>query len=201
MARRIDTGGPNRYHETMVTTLFLLTDGDAGAGRGRLLFYVILLVLLIMAVLVVHTLLERRRRRRMRSRFRNYSRGRQLNADPAAEQRQVPRLSIPPSIDVLLTLTDRNFFGYTARALDISASGLAILPAFPLKRIALNEAVHNVLVQTPVNNFIIREARLIRVEHQVQKRLLALSIVAMDDDQRAEMGSFISHLQGFLHAG
>jgi hypothetical protein len=180
--------------------VFLFLTGNEQPPHSRAVWpYALGLGIFVLLLIIGSSWLEKRRRQRMRLRFRQFSKSHRM-PERNSEQRHQPRLPIPASIEVILNLTDADFFGFSARALDISGGGLAIRPGFPLKRIALHETVRNVLVQTPVNTFVIREARLVRVEHQLRKRLLALSIIVIDADQRQEMDIFIAHLQGFLDA-
>lgn len=176
-----------------LSTVFLPAAGAAG-NRSVIVFFTLALIGLLAAVVVLYLVLENRRKRRA---VRQVRRG---GEEPGREKRRLPRQPVPEALAVVLTLTDSAFFGLAARAVDVSADGFAIRPDFPLKRLPLGLVLNNVLVNTPVNHFVVRRARTVRIEHHFQKRLLALRIDEMEEDQRREMDVFLNHLREFGHA-
>jgi hypothetical protein len=80
----------------------------------------------------------------------------------------------------------------------MSYSGIAVKPDFPLKKLPLNVVIKNVLVVTPINTFVVREMRTVRIDHQVDKRLLAYHIEKIDGDQFENLKTFIAYLDKFL---
>lgn len=169
-----------------------LAGGPTGPSAWPLALAVLLLLALAMAG---HLAMERRRRERIRRHFRRFN---PPGPKPGSELRGGERLAVPAALHASVTLTDGEWFGLHGRITDISATGLGIKPDFPLKRVPLDVVLNNVLVNTPLNHFVIRQARTVRIEHQVQKRLLGLQLLAVDDDQRCELQRFQEHLHAFL---
>ena len=101
-------------------------------------------------------------------------------------------------MEIVLTLTDSEYFGLKARALDISLSGFAVIPDFPLKKLPLNVSLKNVFVVTPINTVVIREMKPVRIDHQVNRRLLAYHIEKIDGDQFENLKRFMGYLDNFL---
>jgi hypothetical protein len=110
----------------------------------------------------------------------------------------VPRVVVPDSLEVILTLTDNEYFGLKAVVMDMSLSGFSAKPDFPLKRLPLDTIVKNVLVVTPINTFVVKEMQTVRIDHQIDKRLMAFHIEKIDEDQFDNLKQFIAHLDEFL---
>ena len=99
------------------------------------------------------------------------------------EKRDNKRLPLTAACSMHITLTDPESFGWRCQVIDLSASGLAVEPDFPLRRLPLQKPWNNVLLQTSWTNVVIRTIQPVRFEHQAGKRLLGLRITAIDDDQ------------------
>lgn len=152
------------------------------------------IIILIIAVSMVYVILEKKKKQRVKLEFRSFSRDYKISKK---NMRAVPRVSVPQSLDVILTLTDNEYFGLKARALDISLSGFSVKPDFPLKRLPLNVIINNVLVVTPINTFVVKEMKTVRIDHQIDKRLMAFHIKTVEEDQFANLKHFMSYLDEF----
>lgn len=152
------------------------------------------LVGLVFIVIIIHVISERRKRKHLSKSFRSFSENYQTSQK---ELRAVPRVHIPEGIEVLMTLTDNDFFGLRARIIDMSLTGFSVKPDFPLKKLPLHAKTHNVLVVTPINNFAIKEMKTIRIDHHLEKRLLAFHIEQIDIDQFENLKRFMAHLDEF----
>ncbi len=152
-------------------------------------------LILVLAVLVVFAvaglLLERRRRRDVRQKFRQ-SRG--DFAHSGQEGRRSFRRVLPPGEQVWITLTEPDRLGQRAKVIDLSQSGMAIEPDFPLKLLPPGTELANVLVETPAGALVIRRARTVRLEHEIRHRRLALRIEAIDADQQSLLDRFLNGL-------
>ncbi|MCP5054023.1 MAG: hypothetical protein GY940_43040 [bacterium] len=159
------------------------------------LIFSIILVVVIVIVFAVYIATEKKKRKTITNNFRvfseNYKAGRE-------NLRTVPRVSVPDTLDVILTLTDNDYFGLKARALDMSLSGFSVKPDFPLKRLPVNALIKNVLVVTPINTFAVKEMKTVRIDHHIEKRLMAFHIHQIDEDQFDFLKQFMSYLDEFL---
>lgn len=153
------------------------------------------ILVLIIIVSIVYVILENKKKKKVRKSFRNFSQDYKVSKK---NMRAVPRVSVPEPLDVTLTLTDNDYFGLKARALDISLSGFSVKPDFPLKKLPLNLVVNNVLVVTPINTFVIKEMRTVRIDHQIEKRLMAFHILNIDEDQFDNLKQFMAYLDEFM---
>jgi hypothetical protein len=162
--------------------------------NGVLEFTVFLAVVIILIILV-HVSREKKRKREIKTKFKKFTETYRLSHQ---EMRAVPRVAVPESMEIILTMTDNEYFGLKACALDVSLSGIAVKPDFPLKKLPLDIIVKNVLVVTPINTFVVREMRTIRIDHQVDKRLMAYHIEKIDPDQFENLKTFIAYLDKFL---
>jgi hypothetical protein len=162
---------------------------------GGIVEFTVFLAVVIILIALVYLSREKKRKREVKKKFRKFTENYQLSQQ---DMRTVPRITIPDSMEITLTLTDNEFFGLKAHAIDMSLSGFAVKPDFPLKRLPLNTLLKNVLVVTPINTFVVREMRTVRIDHQVDKRLMAYHIEKVDGDQFEDLKTFIAYLDNFL---
>ena len=153
------------------------------------------LVLAIIVIGMIYRFREKKKKKEIQKKFRKFTENTQLSKK---ELRTVPRITIPDAMEILFTLTDSEYFGLKAHAVDMSLSGFAVKPEFPLKKLPLDTCLENVLVVTPINTFVIRMIRTVRLEHQMDKRLLAFHIEKIDGDQFEILKTFIAYLDTFL---
>ncbi len=158
-------------------------------GHSLLLFSVLLLTILLVY------LLDRWQRRRLKRIFRTFSEkeGSRLNR----ESRSVPRVSIPDALDVSFTIRDERWPGRSGQVVDLSLSGLAVEPNFPLKKLPLDTEILNMEVETPLNRFVLEKVQAVRVEHQISKRVLAFKILSVSETDFSEIKRFIVYLDAF----
>jgi hypothetical protein len=157
-----------------------------------ILFALMIFLLLVLLVAACYWVAESRRKSKFRQRF---HRAAENSATPATEHRRTRRLAIPAALAVSLSFTEGEYFGLTGRVVDIGTQGFGLRPDFPLKRLPLHITVNNVLVSTPINTFMVKEARTVRIEHIPSKRLLGLEVVAMAEDQQLEMNRFMAYVK------
>lgn len=162
---------------------------------GGIVEFTVFLAVVIILIALVYLSREKKRKREVKKKFRKFTENYQLSQQ---DMRTVPRITIPDPMEITLTLTDNEFFGLKAHAIDMSLSGFAVKPDFPLKRLPLNTHLKNVLVVTPINTFVVREMRTVRIDHQVDKRLMAYHIEKIDGDQFEDLKTFIAYLDNFL---
>ena len=153
------------------------------------------IIALIVIVTIIYIILEKRKKKNATRRFRKFSENYKMTRK---NLRAVPRVTVPSALEVILTLTDKEYFGLKARALDLSLSGFSVKPDFPLRKLPLNAVIKNVLVITPINTFIIKEMKTVRIDHQIEKRLMAFHIENVDEDQFENLQQFMVYLDEFL---
>ncbi|MGE5344273.1 MAG: hypothetical protein ACM3SY_22630 [Candidatus Omnitrophota bacterium] len=152
---------------------------------------------LIVLGILIYAINERKKKKHLQKKFMAFSETHQLQLDKP-NARTVPRIKIPPMLDVFLTLTDDAYFGLKAHVTDISLAGFSAKPDFPLKKLPTNIIVNNVLIVTPINNFAIKEMKAVRIDHQINKRLMAFHIEKIDPDQQDHLNRFVCYLDEFL---
>lgn len=152
-------------------------------------------IALIIIVTIIYIILEKRKKKNVSRRFRKFSEDHKVGRE---NLRAVPRVTVPSTLEVILTLTDDEYFGLKAHVLDLSLSGFCVKPDFPLRKLPLNTVIKNVLVITPINTFVIKEMKSVRIDHQIEKRLMAFHIENVDEDQFENLQQFIAYLDEFL---
>lgn len=153
------------------------------------------LVVVILLIALVSSAREKKKKREIKKKFKKFTENTHLSK---RELRTVPRIAIPDSMEIIITLTDRDYFGLKAHAVDMSLSGFAVKPDFPLKKLPQDICLENVLAVTPINSFVIGMIKNVRLEHQMDKRLLAFHIEKIDGDQFEILKTFIAYLDHFL---
>ncbi len=138
---------------------------------------------------------EKKKKAQIRDSFKSFSERKSLQK---TDLRSVPRLKIPELLNIDLTLTDEAYFGLRATAIDISESGFSVLPDFPLRKLPVDTELNNVLIKTPLNNFVIDKMKTVRYEHEIKKRVLAFKILAIDGSQKKKQRIFMAYLDKFL---
>lgn len=153
------------------------------------------IIALVVIVTIIYIILEKIKKKNVTSKFRKFSENHKVNRK---NLRAVPRVRVPRSLEVILTLTENEYFGLKARVLDLSLSGFSVRPDFPLRKLPLNAVLKNVLVITPINTFVIKEMKTIRIDHQIERRLMAFHIEIVDEDQFENLQQFMAYLDEFL---
>ena len=146
-------------------------------------------------VTFIYIILEKRKKKNVTRKFKKFSENQEMTRK---NLRTVPRVTVPGSLEVILTLTEDNYSGLKARALDLSLSGFSVKPDFPLRKLPLNAIIKNVSVITPINTFVIKEMKTVRIDHQIEKRLMAFHIEHIDEDQFEYLRQFMAYLDKFL---
>lgn len=163
-------------------------------AAGVIQFSIAIFVMIII-VTTIYILLEKRKKKNTTQRFRKFSEDHKVNKK---NLRAVPRVTIPSVLEVILSLTENDYSGLNARILDMSLSGFSVKPDFPLKKLPLNAIIKNVIVTTPINTFVIKEMKTVRIDHQIERRLMAFHIVNIDEDQFEKLQQFMVYLDEFL---
>lgn len=165
---------------------------------SSVLVFSIFIVGLMVAIISIYLRYERRGKKKLKEKFRTFTR----NIDfPQSDLRAVPRISIPPSIEVVLTINDNknktlNFF-----VLDVSLSGFLVEPDFSPKKLLADSVLERVTITTPINRFMVNKIKLLRMEQRLKKRVMAFNIQEIDEDQFEELKMFIKFLDKFLENG
>ena len=155
----------------------------------------IAIIALIVCVTIIYFFLEKKKKKNAARKFRKFS---EDHIVTRKNLRAVPRVTVPADLEVNLTLTDNEYDGLKARALDLSLSGFSVKPDFPLRKLPLNAVLKNVKVTTPINTLVIKEMKTIRIDHQIEKRLMAFHIENIDEDQFENLQQFMAYLDEFL---
>jgi c-di-GMP-binding flagellar brake protein YcgR len=153
------------------------------------------IIALIVIVTIIYIILEKRKKKNITRQFRKFSEIYKVNQK---NSRAVPRVRVPRSLEVVLTLTDNEYHGLKARAVDLSLSGFSVSPDFPLRKLPMKAVLKNVVVNTPINTFVIKEMKTVRIDHQIEMRLMAFHIEDVDEDQFENLQQFMVYLDEFL---
>ena len=156
------------------------------------------IIVIVVIVMVIYLIFEKKRKDKIKKEFKEFTTNFSLSDK---DLRTVPRISIPESLEVIITFSYGKYEGLKSHVINMSLSGIAVRPDFSLKKIPLNATLENVLVKTPVNNFSIRELKQARTENRAGKKLMAFNIVSIDEEQFEELKIFMSFLYKFLKDG
>jgi hypothetical protein len=165
-----------------------------GNVSGVLEFSIAIIIAIIL-VITVYQITEKKKKKEIKKKFRNFSESYKISKK---NLRAVPRIVLPSALEAILTFTDDDYFGLKAFVNDMSLSGFSVKPDFPLKRLPVNTVIKNTLVVTPINTFVVKEMKSVRIDHQIDKRLMAFYIQSIDEDQFDNLKQFIAYLDEFL---
>jgi hypothetical protein len=165
------------------------------SGLNDGLIFLGLIVFLISLGVGLYLLIERRRKAILNRRFRSFHAQQDLSGK---DLRTVPRITIPESMDVILSFLDEKHLERRAFATDISMNGLAAQPDFSVRKVSNDLVLENVQVETPINQFFINKLKLVRVGSPIEQKLLAFTFEKMDEEQFEELRIFMNHLNKFL---
>jgi len=157
--------------------------------------FIVFLAIVIILITFIYIFQEKKKKKRIKREFKKFTENHQVSKK---EMRTVPRISIPESMEILLTLRDKDYVGLKDFTLNMSLTSLAVKPDFPLKELPLNMIIKNSKLSTPINSFAIREMKAIRIDQQVDKRLIAFHIEKIDGDQFEKLKTFMTYLDHFL---
>jgi len=163
--------------------------------KDNVMIFILIFIAIIIALLLIYSVIEKKKKKDIRKKFKKFTESYEFSKN---DLRNVERIKIPQRLNVILTLTDNEYFGLKSKAIDISLKGFAVKPAFPLKLLPLNLILNNVLVSTPINNFVIKRIRAVRTEHQINKRLLAYEIIEIEENHKIELEKFVLYLSKYL---
>lgn len=150
---------------------------------------------LIILLIVVHLFLEKKRKKDTGKKFKVFSEDFKLGGK---KMRTVPRIAVPDSLDVVLIFPGGDSGGLKAHAVDMSLSGFCVKPDFSLKKFPMKTLSTNIQVVTPLNTFVIKEMKTVRIERRLGKRLIAFHIEKIAEDQFDSLKKFMAYLDEFL---
>ncbi len=156
------------------------------------------IIVIVVIVIVIYLVFEKKKKDKIKKEFKEFTSNFSLSNK---DLRTVPRISIPNSLEVILTFSYGKHKELKSYAVNMSLSGIAVKLDFSLKKLPLNATLENVSVKTPINNFIIKELKQVRIESRAENKLLAFKIVDISEDQFEELKSFMSFLYKFLKNG
>lgn len=112
-------------------------------------------------------------------------------------QRVSERILVPEDLDFMVTLTDPLFFSLKAKVVDISNSGLACKPNFPLKKLPVDIELNNLIMDTPDNSILIKKVKVVRLQHQPDKRILGFHILEIENEESEKLNNIALRLKDF----
>jgi len=165
---------------------------------GSAVFLSVFIIGIVLIIIFIYLKLEKNKKKNIEDKFRTFSKNLDL---PQSNLRAVPRISVPQSMEVIFTLNEKGHQGLKFFVLDISLSGFLVEPDFPSKKIPLNPVLGCVTITTPINHFLVKEIKLLRIEQRLKKKVLAFQIQKIDEEQFEELKMFIKFLDKFLDNG
>ena len=156
------------------------------------------IILIVVIVMIIYLVFEKKKKDKIKKEFKEFTTNFSLSNK---DLRTVPRISIPNSLEVILRFSYGKHKELKSYAVNMSLSGIAVKLDFSLKKLPLNATLENVSVETPINNFMIKELKQVRMENKVEKKLMAFKIVDITEDQFEELKSFMRFIYKFLKNG
>lgn len=154
----------------------------------------VFLISLMAVMALIYLSLERSKKKAIGNRFRAFRNGHTLSQK---DLRAVSRITVPDSMDVVLTLKQSGK-KIKAYVVDISFSGLSVKTNLSFKKMTIDSVSGEAWIGTPINRFHIQSLKLVRIERQPRGQFMAFSIHKMEESQFEELKSFLKYLDEFL---
>ncbi len=106
--------------------------------------------------------------------------------------RTTRRVNIPSSLDLKIIFNEGSVQGGFGIVKDISRGGIGFDPNFPLRKLYVEEIINNITIKNGEILINIRKARVIRIQHQYHRRIIALKFLDMDSENRDALIKLIS---------
>jgi hypothetical protein len=162
------------------------------------MFFSLFIIGVILILLLIYLRLERKKKKLLKDKFRTFSKNFDL---PQGDLRAVPRIAIPQSMEVVLSINESAGQDLRFFILDISLSGFLAEPNFPPKKVPSDSILQQITITTPINHFLIEEIELLRIEQRLKKKVMGFRIRKIDEEQFEELKMFIKFLDKFLDNG
>jgi len=157
-----------------------------------------LVISLITLLGLLYVVSEKNKKKNLKKEFKNFGDTFKL---PELELRAVPRITIPESLEVTLTIKNGKYPEMRGYVSDMSLSGISVKPDFPLKRLTLHSIIKNAEINSPVQKFTIKELKTVRIDRNTERRQAAFRINSIEGEQFDELKKFIAYLDQFLKNG
>jgi c-di-GMP-binding flagellar brake protein YcgR len=108
--------------------------------------------------------------------------------------RNTRRVNIPSSMDLKIIFSEGSVQGNIGLVKDISRGGIGFEPNFPLRKLYVEELLSNVTIKNGDVFIIIKKARVIRIQHQYHRRIIALKFLDMDSANRDALIKLIAKI-------
>lgn len=168
----------------------------ANPGNQQLWLFSLYFLLLVLVLLLIYFIYERRKKSRIKEEFKAFYRRTQLSK---REMRGAKRIFLPDALEVTVTFVDPA--GTPLRkgiVSDISLSGLAFKPRFPIRKLVTGKILTAVDIHTPVIDYRVARAEVIRFEQTISRRLLAIKIIEIDDREFDKHKNLLNYFEDFI---
>jgi hypothetical protein len=147
-------------------------------------------------VVILYLFYEKKKKEKIKARFRKFSKE---YKSTHKEMRGAKRISIPESLDIEFFINSNELStSQKGVIINLSLSGFAIIPDFPLRKLSGGEILSDIRIKTPVFEYSISRVKNIRLEHDLNKRLLGFRIVDIGDQQFKMHKMLLHHLEEFI---
>ncbi len=163
--------------------------GNSKGGGSIVIFLLIVIVFLLLAIFF-YILEERKRRKKIEALLKKKYEEPKIKVDN--EKRISKRTRIPEGVEVKVEFLDESERGLNGFMLDISRGGMAIEPNFPLRRLYVDQIINSIKVSYKDIVFIIRKARVIRISHHMNQRVIAFKFLDVDNEARGKILTLMS---------
>jgi hypothetical protein len=160
------------------------------------MLFSIYFLLLVLILLLFYFIYERRKKSRIKEEFKRFYHKVHLSE---REMRGAKRISLPEALEVTIAFTDPA--GTPLRkgiVSNISLSGLAFKPRFPIRKLAPEQVITDVEIHTPVMEYRMARAEIIRFEQSISRRLLAIKIIEINDRDFDKHKNLLNYFEDFI---
>ncbi len=161
-------------------------------GEINLVLILLIVIVVLLATIIFYIFEERKRRKKIEELLKKKYESPSIKVD--SEKRISRRTRVPDGIEIKVNFLDESEKGLYGFLLDISRGGIAIEPNFPLRRLYVDQVVNKINIIHEDINLIIKKAKVIRISHHMNQRLIAFKFLDVDDENREKVFKLISKI-------
>ncbi len=160
------------------------------------LIFILFFLGLVLIFILVYIFIERKKKQNIKTRFRKFSENYQISGK---DLRDASRVTVTDSLGITLSFTLTDQVRYESMVENISLSGFAVKPDSSIKKLPAGIEILNAKIKSPTLIYNINRLKIVRIDHQLSQRLMALNIVDINSDGFSSHKQLLSYLKKFLN--
>jgi len=165
---------------------------DSGKTNPKIIFLFLVFIILLLILVIIKYYFQVRKSNKKLEQLLSKKKSPPLKKEK--DFRNTRRINIPSSIDLKIIFNEGSVQGNIGIVKDISRGGIGFEPNFPLRKLYVEELLSNIEIKNEGTIITIKKARVIRIQHQYHRRIIALKFLDIDSANRDALIKLISKI-------